>query len=199
MALFAGALWLLFGTSGDPDPDAAGTSPDPQPASTPPTTAAASGWTVTLSDQVGGLDLVFRGGSEVPHRQDALVAAGVGVRDLVGGRYQDPADPSVAIDFHGGELTEPLAGPQLASSGQQLLGTALDASFGNLSPVAPIQQYDAGPLGGEVWCAAYHGEARACGWIDEATIGIAFSATGLTEADVAELLVTMRPDLQTIG
>jgi hypothetical protein len=56
-----------------------------------------------------------------------------------------------------------------------------------------LTEYPAGELGGEVRCAA--GTELRCAWADRSTYG-AVTATDIREADLAELLVKMRTDLE---
>ena len=201
VAIATGAVGLavimgLFIFSGD-DPGAG----EPDPAAGPPSNAApppaATGsptsgpaWTVTLADPAGGLRLVFADRPEVTAREQAMTGAGIPVRGLVDGVYEDPDDTTVVVDFNGGQLTTPAGDPQA------VLAAAFDATFPNLTPAGGLTQYDAGSLGGELWCRGYAGsEARACGWVDESTIGIGFAVLG-PEPDLAARLAQMRTDLQ---
>ena len=58
---------------------------------------------------------------------------------------------------------------------------------------ARLTEYPAGDLGGEVRCAA--GTELRCAWADRSTYG-ALTATDVTEAELAALLVKMRTDLE---
>lgn len=58
---------------------------------------------------------------------------------------------------------------------------------------ARLTEYPAGDLGGEVRCAA--GTELRCAWADRSTYG-ALTATDVTEAELAALLVKMRADLE---
>jgi hypothetical protein len=58
---------------------------------------------------------------------------------------------------------------------------------------ARLTEYPAGDLGGEVRCAA--GTQLRCAWADRSTYG-ALTATDVTEAELAALLVKMRTDLE---
>jgi hypothetical protein len=72
------------------------------------------------------------------------------------------------------------------------------ANFPNLTAPSELTQHEAGPLGGEVWCASYPDVgSSACGWIDQTTVGYAFGS-GLTEADLAGRLVDMRNDIEIV-
>jgi hypothetical protein len=169
-------------------------------------TAAA---TVDLPGQAGGLERQHvPGGPELEHRQDALARIGLPLRALVSDRYAAADDPSMSVTFYGGELAGPMAGPQVEQSARDLLEAAFEASFPNLTAVEPSQQYEAGPLGGQVWCRTYDigvfepQHVYACGWLDEWTLGFLFvgtpAALDLTEADAADLLVAMRADIETV-
>jgi hypothetical protein len=56
-----------------------------------------------------------------------------------------------------------------------------------------LTEYPAGELGGEVRCAS--GAELRCAWIDRRTYG-AVTATDVTEAELAALLIKMRTDLE---
>jgi len=68
------------------------------------------------------------------------------------------------------------------------------AGIANSSGQQPrLTEYPAGDLGGEVRCAA--GAEPRCAWADRSTYG-AVTATDVTEAELAALLVKMRTDLE---
>ena len=165
----------------------AGTDPAGDATSAASPAQDAPRWVVVLSQQAGGLALTFSGGPELPVRENSMVNASIAVENLVGGRYESTGGD--VVDFHGGTL----AGPPLDA--RATIETTFRANFPNLTPDDESRQYDAGELGGEVWCESYSIGSSACGWVDEWTIGYVFIVGG-DEPDTAALLVEMRPDLE---
>jgi hypothetical protein len=112
------------------------------------------------------------------------------------------------VAFWGAELAEPRA-PDGPKAIEEAFGRAgLGASAGFAATSDQLRSYDAGPLGGQVWCQTYKYQVLktttfyACGWMDQGTVGTivvndyAVADLGLTEAGAATLLVAMRKDIE---
>jgi hypothetical protein len=127
-----------------------------------------------------------------------MAGSGIAVNELVGGGYQAP-DGAMSVDFFGGELTDPRSGSELGETARSTLEDVFRANFPNPTPTGESRDYDAGPLGGHVWCVTYDEVGGyACGWLDEWTVGYVFGLGG-TEAGTAELLVAWRSDTEQTG
>jgi hypothetical protein len=66
-------------------------------------------------------------------------------------------------------------------------------------PLGTVTDYPAGDLGGEVRCALFklsEESQRQCAWADRSTFGLLIAGADTPEADLAALLVKMRPDLE---
>jgi hypothetical protein len=66
-------------------------------------------------------------------------------------------------------------------------------------PLGTVTDYPAGDLGGEVRCALFklsEKSQRQCAWADRSTFGLLIAGADTPEADLAALLVKMRPDLE---
>ena len=66
-------------------------------------------------------------------------------------------------------------------------------------PLGTVTDYPAGDLGGEVRCALFklsEESQRQCAWADRSTFGLLIAGAATPEADLAALLVKMRPDLE---
>jgi hypothetical protein len=66
-------------------------------------------------------------------------------------------------------------------------------------PLGTVTDYPAGDLGGEVRCALFklsQESRRQCAWVDRSTIGMLIAGSDTPEADLAALVVRMRPDLE---
>ena len=118
------------------------------------------------------------------------LAAGMSLDDTMGAVYLDPADASRAVIFIGG--TAVLRAPE----------TDLDRLFelvtDEQSAVTGITEVPAGALGGVMKCgvsSAEGGQLALCGWADHGSVAIALFP-GRTPTDAAELLRTMRADIQ---
>jgi hypothetical protein len=113
------------------------------------------------------------------------------------------------VYFWGVELAEP---PPPQAVGSAMVKDAFDlgvnAGGKTLVPRSAPRQYDAGPLGGQVWCQTFKHRllaqiSYACGWVDQSTVGpnaighYAIKDPRLTEAKAAALLVKMRADIET--
>ncbi len=116
--------------------------------------------------------------------QQRGAAAKEGV-DLQFGGYAHPKGGDAVVLFIGSEL-------QMSDPEQGIKD--FFAGMAESSGVQPsLTEYPAGDLGGEVRCAA--GTALRCVWADRSTYG-ALTATDITEAALAALLVKMRTDLE---
>lgn len=190
LGLIAALLWWwspFGGGSGSQQPTPTDAAPE------------ATAMTVNVAGTAGGLGLRFTADDLVPILREAVDETGVDARHLVAGYYDTGSDSQVI--FQGGELTDPLPEPELGESAVSTLDDLYRASFPYLQPpVGEGRAYDAGPLGGYVWCRAYQAgdpleDYHVCGWIDEWTFGYTYSS-GTTEADAAAQLVAMRTDLE---
>jgi hypothetical protein len=171
----------------------------------------AAGAGLTIPDRAGGLSKLQLGSGQEGGRAsqpDQKPVGGVPVRRTVQGLFQ-AGNGLGRVYFWGVELAEP---PPPQSIGAATIKEAfgLGVSSGGVdAPSSEARQYDAGPLGGQVWCQTLKHtllstQTRyACGWMDQSTIGTisvshdAIEDLGLTEADAAALLVQMRSDIET--
>jgi hypothetical protein len=157
------------------------------------------GWTVVVPDTTAGfrlLDLAFvRAGNE--SRLAALAAAGL-ANPATGQYHEEGKAPEPWLTFAGGELAPPLDEAGVGGAAEPRLGSVFGI-FG-FTFDGTVRPFDAGPMGGEVRCttlAVPGRQAAACGWVDRWTLGaIVDIRPGRTEAQVAELLRSMRPDLE---
>jgi hypothetical protein len=114
------------------------------------------------------------------------------------------------VHFWGVELAEPPPPPQAVGSAMVKDAFDLGVNGGGRTfvPRSELRQYDAGPLGGQVWCQTFRDTlipqtSYACGWVDQSTVGTisvshyAIEDLRLSEAKAAPLLVRMRGDIET--
>jgi hypothetical protein len=168
---------------------------------------------LTIPDRAGGLGKIElgsgqEGGTTRPDQNG--VVGGVPVRRIVQGLFQAGSGLG-RVYFWGVEFAEP---PPPEAVGSDLVGEAfgrgLSAGGNILVPSSEIQRYDAGPLGGQLWCQTFTHRllaqtSYACGWVDRSTVGTisvshdAINDLGLTEDEAAALLVEMRSDIETQG
>jgi hypothetical protein len=94
----------------------------------------------------------------------------------------------------GGDAIVLFIGVEQKNSDPQQAITDFFAGIAKSSGDEPrLTEYPAGDLGGEVRCAA--GAELRCAWADRSTYG-AVTATDITEAELAALLLKMRTDLE---
>jgi hypothetical protein len=162
-------------------------------------TPETGGRTIVAPDQAGGYARVQL--SFLTAGDEARVAqlAAAGLRNPATAHYHEPGTaPEPVVTFSGGELSPALAEDDVAGTAE----TKLAEAFARLpyESDGTMRTFDAGPLGGQVRCTTLTSSDRqpvACGWVDRWTTGtIVDVRRGRTEAQVAELLVAMRPDFE---
>jgi hypothetical protein len=168
---------------------------------------------LTIPDRAGGLARIElgsgqEGGSTRPDQNRPV--GGVPVRRTVQGLFQ-AGDGLGRVYFWGVEFAE-APSPEAIGSATIAEALGLGVAGGGVDvPVSELRRYDAGPLGGQVWCQTLQHTllttqtSYVCGWVDQSTVGTfsvshdAIQDLGLTEADAAALLVQMRADIETHG
>jgi hypothetical protein len=171
----------------------------------------AAGARLDVPDRAGGLDRVeLRSGSgaERPGQPESPQSlAGVPVRRTVFGLYRLGSGPGGA-PFWGAEFAEAQPPSVVDRTGEHVILAAFDRSglpaSGAIAPTSSeMRQYDAGPLGGRVWCQTYEykvlkkGTLVACGWVDQWTVGTIVVNPAADEVGVAARLVAMRADIES--
>ena len=132
---------------------------------------------------------------------------GVPIRRIVQGLFQAGSGLG-RVHFWGAEFAEPQP-TQAAALVEEAFSRGLTVGV-NSTPVSELRRYDAGPLGGALWCRTFKHTlltsqtSYACGWADQWTVGTisvndyARRNLNLTEAEAAALLVTMRRDIEAV-
>ncbi|MEU4394348.1 hypothetical protein [Kribbella sp. NPDC023855] len=139
---------------------------------------------IVIAETAGGaprVQLVPEVTAALEQRRSAAAKEGI---ELHFGGYEHPAGGDAYIIFMGAE--QPAADPE----------QPINDFFAGIAKASGVQakltEYPAGDLGGEVRCATTT-ELR-CAWTDRTTYGMVM-ALDITEADLAALLIKMRPDL----
>jgi hypothetical protein len=140
---------------------------------------------IVIAETAGGvqrIQLAPQVTAALEQRRGAAAKKGV---DFQFGGYAHPKGSDTFLLFMGSE--------QQTSDPEQGIKD-LFAGIAKTSGVqATVTEYPAGDLGGEVRCAA--GTELRCAWVDRSTYGT-LTATDVTEAELAALLVKMRTDLE---
>jgi len=114
--------------------------------------------------------------------------------------FAAPGQREPRLTFSGGTFTKPLAEGEVAAAAKSKLDAAFGGTVHNFD--GQTRSFDAGPLGGEVRCTTLTAKAVSrkfamCGWVDRWTMGyLVDSSRAGSEAELAALLVAMRPDLE---
>ncbi|WP_157630805.1 hypothetical protein [Kribbella catacumbae] len=140
---------------------------------------------IVIAETAGGVprvQLTPEVTATLEQRRSAAAQKGI---ELQYGGYAHPAGGDAYILFLGGK--------QQASDPEQSINDFFAGIAESSGVQAKLTEYPAGDLGGEVRCAATT-ELR-CAWADRTTYGM-LMATNITEADLAALLIKMRPNLE---
>lgn len=116
--------------------------------------------------------------------QRRSAAAKEGIEVQLGG-YAHPAGGDAFVLFMGGE--------QQVSDPEQSINDLFAGIAKSSGVQVKLTEYPAGDLGGEVRCTT--GTELRCAWADRSTYGM-LTATDVTEAELAALLIKMRNDLE---
>ncbi|HZN74466.1 MAG TPA: hypothetical protein VFC00_22585 [Micromonosporaceae bacterium] len=169
----------------------------------------AAGAELTIPDRAAGLTKLALGSGQEgnwPSPPQNRPIGTIPVRRTAFGLYQAGRGLG-RVYFWGAELAQPPPVDQTIV--EQALGMGVIAGGLLVPNSSQLRQYDAGPLGGQVWCQTYRHKVLAqtlygCGWVDQSTVGTisvndyALTELGLTEAEAAALLVRMRADIETV-
>lgn len=175
----------------------------------------AAGAELTIPGRAGGLAKLEMGSGQEgrPNQPDPnRPIGGVPVRRIVQGLFQAGSGLG-RVHFWGAEFAEPRPPQAVDRSGAATVEQAFSRGLTvgvNSVPISELRRYDAGPLGGTVWCRTFRHTvlttqaSYGCGWVDQWTVGTvsvnsdARENLGLTEAEAAALLVSMRADIETV-
>jgi hypothetical protein len=175
----------------------------------------ASGAELTIPGRAGGLAKLEMGSGQEgrPNQPDPnQPIGGVPVRRTVQGLFQAGSGLG-RVHFWGAEFAEPQSPQAVTQAGSALVEQAFSRGLTvgvNSVPTTDMRRYDAGPLGGTVWCRTFKHTilttqtSYGCGWMDQWTVGTisvndyARRDLGLTEAEAAALLVAMRANIEAV-
>jgi hypothetical protein len=192
-------LGLDIVCSSDPPPE-----PD-TPAVIDPVTApgtapgATGGRSVETPDAAGGYPRVTLSASRPGDQARLTALTAAGLRDPATASYHEAGTaPEPNVVFAGGDWMTVLTEADVTGTAE----TKLREAFAKLPYTSDgtTRTYDAGPLGGQVRCATLNAPDRrpvVCGWVDRWTLGYILDVRrDRTEAQVAQLLLAMRPDFE---
>jgi hypothetical protein len=155
--------------------------------------------TIEIPDTAGGYPRVTLSISRPGQQTQLADLTAAGLRDPATATYHEAGTaPEPTVTFAGGDWVSVLADADVAGTAE----AKLRAAFARLPYTSDgtTRAYDAGPLGGEVRCATLNAPDRrpvVCGWVDRWTLGYILDVRrDRTEAQVAALLVSMRPDIE---
>ena len=140
---------------------------------------------IVITETAGGMhrvQLAPEVAAALEQRRGAAAKEGV---DVQYGAYAHPKGGDAFVLFLGGE--------QQSSDPEQSINDFFAGIAKSSGEQPGLTEYPAGDLGGEVRCST--GTELRCAWADRSTYG-AVTATDMTEAELAALLVKMRTDLE---
>jgi hypothetical protein len=182
------------------NPGADGTAPGgPGTGGTAP--GAGDGRSVETPDTAGGYPRVTLSASRPGDQARLTALTAAGLRDPATASYHEAGTaPEPVVVFAGGDWMTVLTEADVTGTAEAKLREA----FAKLPYTSDgtTRAYDAGPLGGEVRCATLNAPDRkpvVCGWVDRWTLGYILDVRrDRTEAQVVQLLLAMRPDLEKV-
>jgi hypothetical protein len=183
-----GLFWLGFPWAGPPAVQSSASMPAGQDVAR-----------LVLAEQAGGLTLLGGADAELAARAEAMMRAGIELRDMISGRYGPSVEEGEQATFYGGVLAVPIPEQELDARAVPILDDIFRVNFPNLHEGGlPSREYDPGTLGGHLRCRSYPDVSRyACGWVDQFTVGYTFGLAESEQAAAAQL-VALRADVERV-